>query len=55
MTKTKFFSCIAMSVCLQVYLCNMGMPTSHGGQNRALDLLELELQMDESHHVSAEN
>ena len=36
-------------------LCTQYKPGAHGGQNRATDPLELELQTGVSHHVAAEN
>ena len=40
---------------LHVCMCTMCMPGAHGGQKRALDLLELQLWMLESHHVGVTN
>ena len=39
---------------LYIYMC-VYLPVAHGVQKRALDPLELELQMVVSHHVGAEN
>lgn len=39
--------------CLHVYLCNICVPGTHKGQQKASDLLELELQTIMSHYVGA--
>ena len=41
--------------CLHISICTMCVPGAYGSQKRALDLLELKLQMVVNYHVSAGN
>lgn len=51
-----FLVCVCVCVfCLHVCVCTMGMSDAHGGEQRALALLELDLQMVVSCHVGAGN